>query len=241
MKTVYWCPVLKQDNSGVDELKIYAPERVIKTLDIKTFFGESVSRCPAVVNELKNTFAIRSPISFHIDYNYNGNIVSNNPYDQHFTQEYLGPPNDENIHQIQDPAYLFFCEEDLTITQLPPYYEENTITENCMQITGTYNISKWARPVAPAIKFKSNKSEYKVSRGEIICYYKFNTDDTIKLQKFDGTELFQNPLGVPMQCLRYKNLKLNPIIPTPLVECYEAFQQARFKKKLMKYIKDNLL
>lgn len=241
MKTVYWCPVIKNDNLGVDELKIYEPESVIKTINPKDFFGLDASRCPAIVDEIKNTFAIRSPIDFHINYDAEGDIISNSPYDQQFLANYLGQPNPERVHQIQDPCYFFFCEEDLTVTQLPAYYAENSVTENCMQITGTYNISKWARPVAPAIKFKKHTSEYSVTRGDIICYYKFNTEEKIRLQRFDGSKMFQDSLGVPMQCLRYKFLKSNPMIPTPLAECYNAFMQAKFKKKIMNYIRENLL
>ena len=242
MKTIYWCPVVMINNRGVDELKIFEPEPLIKTLNIKTFFGDSgVNRCPAVIDELKNTFVIRSPIDFHLDYDLNGEVISNSNYDMQFTAEYLGPPNAEKIHQVQDPCYFFFCEEDLTLTQLPPYYEENEFTKHCLQLTGTFSISRWARTVAPAFKFKKDSSVYDVKRGDIICYFKFNTSDNIKLQKFNGNKMFQDPLGVPMQCLRYREFKKNPFIPTSLTESYNAFQKSRFNKKMMQYIKENLL
>src|SRR6056300_1239730 len=101
MKTVYWCPVIKNDNLGVDELKIYEPESVIKTINPKDFFGLDASRCPAIVDEIKNTFSIRSPIDFHINYDAEGDIISNSPYDQQFLANYLGQPNPEKVHQIQ--------------------------------------------------------------------------------------------------------------------------------------------
>ncbi len=44
-----------------------------------------------------------------------------------------------------------------------------------------------------------------------------------------------------MQCLGYKNLKAKRFVPTPLVECYEAFRKANYKKRIMKYIEENIV
>ena len=49
---------------------------------------------------------------------------------------------------------------------------ENNFTENAMGISGTYNISKWVRPVRPAFKFKKGMNSINLKEGDHISYFK---------------------------------------------------------------------
>jgi hypothetical protein len=57
--------------------------------------------------------------------------------------------------------------------------------------------------------------------------------------RFDSAKLFESKTGPVMQCLGYKNLKAKRFLPTPLQECYDAFNNARYKNRLLNYIKEN--
>jgi hypothetical protein len=74
-----------------------------------------------------------------------------------------------------------------------------------------------------------------------VCYFKFNTTEKIRMVRFDSAKIFESKTGPIMQCLGYKNLKANRFIPTPLKECYNAFNSARYRKRILNYIKENIV
>tara|TARA_B100000123_G_scaffold241484_2_gene195273 strand:+ start:210 stop:944 length:735 start_codon:yes stop_codon:yes gene_type:complete len=244
MKTIYWSPVINvPDNQEfVSELKYFEPYTVYKDMNAKEFFGYGASICPAIVDETKNTFAAKSPIDFHVAFDYENQKVSSkydHPVD--FMINFVGQPNPENVHQLDHPCFIFYCEDELTMTQLPPYYEQSHFQANCIGLSGTYNISSWIRPVRPAFKFRKGCNTLDIKRGETLCYFKFNTSEKIRLVRFDSAKLFESKTGPVMQCLGYKNLKAKRFVPTPLIECYEAFRKANYKKRIMKYIEENIV
>lgn len=244
MITVYYSPVLEtpENSEFVSELRYNEPTTVYKTLNTREFFGLGATMCPAIVDELKNTFAVTSPIDFHCKFNYETQqATSKYEYDYNWMLKFIGIPNEEHIHQLQHPCYLFYSDTPLTVTQMHPYYSESQFAESTMSITGTYNIESWLRPLRPAFKFKTGKNEIDIVRHDPLCYFKFNTDEKIKLVRFDSTELFETKNSMVYQCLGYKGLKANRLIPTPLKECYEVFRKHNYKKRIMKYIKENLV
>lgn len=249
-KTVYWSPVIiGQDWPLVSALRFYEPERLIKRINPTEFFGPATAKCPAMVDELKNTFALRSPLDLHIEYeeDFKGAICHTDfektffkEYEHHILDEMITPPNPHRIFQLSYMGHFFFCEEPLTITQLHPYYEDNEYTENVMGISGTMDISSWLRPVQPGFKFKKDKRTINIKDGDAVTYYKFNTEDNVVLKRFDATDLYSSHTGVMKSCLSFKEHK--PATHTySLKACYDAFIKARYHKKTMKYINENLL
>ena len=242
--TVYWSPVVKGTrhlgrlDDEVSELKFFEPETVFKTINAKEFLGFSASRCPAITDELKKTFAIRSPIDYEARFDYTtGSAEFGCEYSLEFNQDFVGPPNEERIHQLRYPAYIFFTEEPgLEVTQLPAYYENNSFTQNTMILTGSYDISSWVRQVLPAFKF-SNDTVVDLKRGDIIMYFKFNTNKTIKLVQFDSDN--HDTRKIIERCLQFKGYKKRWWIPDKLTEIYEVFHKHKMNKRMMKIIKEN--
>jgi len=242
--TVYWSPIVKGTRSlgrlddEVSGLRFFPPEQVSKTLDAKEFFGFSASRCPAITDELKKTFAIRCPIDYSAEIDYvNGNVNFGCEYTEQFNIDFIGPPNEERIHQLRYPAYLFFSEEPgLEITQLPAYYENNSFAKNTMMLTASYDIGSWVRQVLPAFKFRDTTT-VDLKRGDIMMYYKFNTDKKIKLVQFDSDN--HETRKIMESCLQYKGYKEKWWIPDKLAECYESFHVHSFRKRMLKIIEQN--
>lgn len=241
-KTVYWSPVITGDDWPlISELKYYEPERLLKRIKPVEFFGPATAKCPAMVDELKNTFAIKSPIDLHIDFGKDfDNPVCHNGYPLDALAEIIDPPMPERIFQLHAASILLFCEEELTVTQLHPYYEDSSFTENVMGISGTLDISSWLRPVQPGFKFKKDRHILDIKDGEVVSYFKFNTTDTVVLKRFDGTDLYKKEHSIAKHCVSYKNFKPNSHTQT-LETCYHAFKEAKFDKRVIKYIQDNLL
>ena len=242
-KTVYWAPIIiGQDWPLVSELKMYEPERVIKRINPIDFFGPATARCPAMVDELKNTFAIKSPIDLHIDFgkNFDNPVCFNEGYTNEFLTQLINSPNPHRIFQLNYVSVIFFSEESLTVTQIHPYYEDTSFTENVMGITGSFDISSWVRPVQHGFKFKKDKHVLNIKDGDVVMYYKFNTLENVELKRFDATGLYQDHSSIMNSCLSFKEHKPHNFTYS-LKACYDAFKRANFNKKMIKYINNNLV
>ena len=116
--TVYWSPIVKgtanlfDRSDDLSELKYFDPIPVNRTLNVKKFLGPSASMCPAMTDEMTRTFAIKAPIDFYVLYDKdNQSAAFKYDYGDEFNKLYAGPPNEENIHQLRYPSYLFFSDE----------------------------------------------------------------------------------------------------------------------------------
>jgi hypothetical protein len=238
MRTVYWA-TYPEDNFFISELKYYAPEHVLKDLDNKQFFGGSGGVCPAILGDARNTFSIKAPIDFSITFNNDWTHANSKyEYSSDFIEKLIGNIDDKVI-QLRDPTYFFFSEESLIMNQLPPYYEENEFNKNCMGLSASFNISQWFRVVKPAFRMRKNCNTIEFNRGDSLMYLKFFTDEKINLVQFDPSA-FINSNIIP-GIMGYKLNKKLPLVPTRLTEGYEAFKRAKYNKRILKIIKDNLL
>lgn len=243
MKTVYWASFPPIENSiFVSELKYAEPINVFKDLKPLEFFGPSVSKCPAIANEAKNTFKINSPIDLSVTFNEDFTQV-NSKYkiDFDFVKHFIGPFGPDKIIQLAAPTYLFYCEESLEMTQLPPYYEQSNFVKNCMGISGTFNINKWFRVVKPSFKIRDNAYTIEFDTNTALMYLKFNTEEKINLVRFDASPFYNEHKDILNNIVSFKLQKKNPLIPTKLSDGYDAFMQARYNKRILKIIKENLL
>jgi hypothetical protein len=240
MKTVYWAKYPEQSEHSISELSYRPPESILKDINPAEFFGELAGRCPSMLDECRNTFKIKSPVDLHLTFN-DDFTSCNSKYKQQlpFISQLIGSIGPERIVQMSSPTYLFYCDEDLTMSQLPPYYEETDFTNGCIGVSATYNINKWFRPVKPTFKLKKNNTTIDIKMDDAICYYKFNTDEKIKLVQFDA-EVFNNN-SILKNILTYKFNTKHPFAPSKLIDNYNAFVQARYNKKIIKIINDNLL
>lgn len=242
--TVYWSPLVKGTRNIFDladdlsELKYFEPIPVNRTLDVKKFLGPSASMCPAMTEEMTRTFAIKAPIDFFAEYDYENNSAAfKYDYGDEFNKEYAGPPNEEGIHQLRYPSYLFFSDEPgLTMTSLPAYYEDNNFTENCKVLSGSFDISSWVRQWNIAVKFTKQKV-IDIKRGDVLIYYRVNTNKKIKLVKFDSNNAETRKMME--RCLSFKHYKAKWFVPHKLAESYEAFHRHKMHKKMLEIVQEN--
>jgi len=79
---------------------------------------------------------------------------------------------------------------------------------------------------------------------QIMCYYKFNTDEKVKLIRFDGSKLY-DPIdksrSIFINCVAYKTHSYNEYVPKTLIDCYNSFKRGRYRKRMMKYIDEHRL
>ena len=65
MKTVYWATFPVQDEFTISELRYKEPESLLKNIVPAEYFGQEAGRCPAIVNECRNTYKIQKNKGYH--------------------------------------------------------------------------------------------------------------------------------------------------------------------------------
>ena len=243
MKTVYWGSFPPEENSvQISELHYSEPESILKDLNPIQFFGPDASKCPAIIDEGKNTFKINSPIDIDVLFNEDfTRFDSKYPTEDGFLQYYIGSFGPDRVIQLAQPTYLFFSEEPLLMTQLPPYYEQSDFTDHCMGLSATFDISRWFRVVKPSFRLRKGSRRIAMNTNTAIMYVKFNTDEKIKLIRFNASPFQKQHRNIINHMMTFKFHKKNPLVPTKLTAGYEAFMRARYNKRIIKVIKDNIL
>jgi hypothetical protein len=219
-------------------LRLEEPIPLLKHMDYREFFGPVVSRCPAIIDDLKNIFVIKSPVDLKIQMGKDFIKVENQ--EMNFTKAFLGAPQGKfGIHQL-GMGYLFFSEKSLVSTQLPAYYESNSFTENTFIISASFDCGQWYRPSAkPAFIVKPGITEVDIKEGDPLIYIKFNTQEKVKLIEFDDDEIRKlQEHGPEWACT---NLKKHSGGTLSLAKCYDYFNRFKMRKRVLKLIKNNII
>ena len=248
--TVYWT----RSNPGIDDLQMigFGPDAVLssmripepvpllKHMDYQEFFGPLVARCPAIVDDLKNIFVIKSPVDLKLHISMNKFSIKVENQEMNFTKAFLGESQGKfGIHQL-GMGYLFFSEKSLIATQLPAYYESNSFVNNTFSISASFDIGQWYRPSAkPAFIFKPGTTEIDIKEGDPLIYIKFNTQEKVKLIEFNDTEFKR--LGDQSPEYLCSNLKKHSPFTISLAKCYEYFNQYKMRRRILKLIKNNIV
>ena len=246
--TVYWTrcnPGFKDlgasgfaTDTYMSPMRYEAPVPLLKHMDYQEFFGPSVSKCPAIVDDIKNTFVIKSPVDITLKISGNKFDVDNQTLP--FAQAFLGNPQGKfGIHQLSQ-SYLFFAEKSLILSQLPAYYEQNNFVDSTFAISASFDIGRWYRPAAkPAFIIKKGVKQITIKQGDPLIYIKFNTSEKVKLVEFDDVE-FRNleERSPEWVCTSLKRQAANII---PLAKCYEFFEQYHMRRRILKLIKNNII
>lgn len=221
-------------------LRIPAPEPLLKHLDYQTFFGPLVSKCPAIVDDLKNVFVIKSPVDIQMEIDPMTKKINVIKQELDFAKAFIGDPQGKwGIHQL-GIGYLFFAEKSLQATQLPAYYNENDFTKGTHTISSSFDIGNWFRVAGkPAFMIKPGTKTIDIKEGDPLIYYKFNTTEKVKLIEFDDQELQQLEEKSPEWLCSTLKDHTDKVIT--LEKCYAYFNQFKMRQRLLKLIKRNIL
>lgn len=151
-----------------------------------TFYGASkgaqMSRCPAHVDALKNTYVVCSPIDYEIEINKEQQWVnvSHPPLlpttfvDPRFDQEGASP---YPLFSLSFGEMVFSApNQDVWMEQIDPYLEWER--KNKVRIVGgIFNIHRWTRPVQASFEQQEKNIKVSVKRGDPLFYVRFTTGD----------------------------------------------------------------
>ena len=221
---VYWG---EYDVGKNKEMLYFPPIPLMKEL-LKQHLPENIEeyfRCPAAQDEIRNTYIIKAPSDLEINLTNNDIKAYGFENEPIFVRSAKGRWVDFNLEHV------FFAPTTLRMTIYPAYLSDNEITRGTRFFPGTYDISKWIRPINPSYLIHSNN--LKVKRGDALYYIKFHTDKKITFKHFYLTDnlkvLIQRCLNIKFY---YKKLKLNYL--------YDLFLEKNYNKRVLKEIKSNL-
>ncbi len=192
----------------------------------------AIQYCPAFNDNLKNVFALRS--LYNYEFFVDGSSVYSKDFDQKFFNDHVVARSLEERFFSFKNSYIFFTEDpSLEVTFYEyPFLEDNNITNNCMPVSGKFDIGKWFRNTEFAFYLKQSALSFKIDQGEIYSYMRVHTKDKIQFKQFrftDKLKEYQND-GFYLNNVSIKLGKLE--------NYYKYFKN---KNLILKEIKSNLI
>jgi hypothetical protein len=171
------------------EAAFFEPEPIFKLLTNSRSKDTSYLKCPAFQDYYKNCFLLRAPIDITINISNQldgSKYASIDKYTQEFFDEHIKIRYEKGhkypILQISF-FYVFYADESLTIEQLSPSMHKTEFQNNINVISGTYDISKWIRPVDFAFEVIDDTKPIVIKRGDPMYYLRFLTPNKISLTR----------------------------------------------------------
>jgi|TARA_R100001460_G_scaffold4506_5_gene12712 hypothetical protein len=233
--TIYWSP---GDVDLHHDWSILYKDPSILGSDLRKRMSKNIEKtsnlfyCPAVKDLTSRIAVLKAPMSCHYKMRENEFIpVSKNFLNITFPHK----PNFENNMMFQlSTSYIFFCEEDVKMTLTSPYFSDSPHLKYGSIIPGSFNISTWFRNINMEFNLWGDIEEFKFKKNEDMAYVHFDSEHEIELKRFDFNERLLRIIRTCSSAGTWEKF-------VPLMERYKRFKEARFKKIILKEIKQNLL
>ena len=224
---VYWCCIEKE------WMRAEEPVPVLNDFSKDNKYTESgILRCPAMRDEMTNTFSLRSIYDY--EFTVSENDVSSHLYDQDFFNKHVVIRSiKERIFSFSQEIIFFTDEPSLMMSaNLHPYLENNEITKRCISLPGKFDIGKWFRTVEYGFMLNRDSDQFKINMGDVYQYITFHTDEKIVFKQFYKTDKIQQML------YDTRDIRSNRKNFVLLDWFYKKF---RFKNFVLKEIRENLI
>jgi hypothetical protein len=219
---IFWCPAHRdlKDFSWV-EIAYQEPKHLYPLLRAKRE-GAHYLKCPALSENLKNSFVVTAPYDLNISFDKENNNISTDRYGQIFFDTFVNNrrnqafPNNPFLFSLTI-NYLFYSHEsvEMELKEVPLLTSEST--KNIKLVPGKFNISKWLRPIEFAAEVIDSTQPVTLRTGDPIYTINFITKDNVpvKLTRIENTDKLHEKVTA---CLELK--KIRPGLN--LKQCYEA-------------------
>ena len=239
MINVYWSPwhhfdVYHERNLSYDDPK-WLIEEITKKSN-RSNQADNFFKCPAAINQFKNTLVCRNTSDVDVEF-VNGGI-ENRLQSPRINSQVLVSIKPASVLGARTICYscnwVFFADKPVHITTSSPYAHRTDMNNYGYYVPGTYDISRWFRPVEFAFQMWDGVDEFRSKEGDPLIYVKFNTDEKINLQRFELTKEIYNISKSCMSLKKFSNIK-------QLNKLYDIFTRNKTNKLLLNEIKRNVL
>ena len=211
MSKVYWTTrcmnVDDEDMKASLDLLVVEPIPFLKWLTNNREKSDYM-KCPAVIDFFKNTFVITAPFDIQINIDENTRYVltdkSQEIYDSFILNRSHQSSDNDPLILTLPPNLIFWSNDDIVIESLPMFLDTSESFENINLIPGTFNISKWIRPLDFTVEVKDLSKPITIKRGEPLFCVKFITKKGNKVE-LERTELTAELEYVVRGCTILKN------------------------------------
>jgi hypothetical protein len=232
---VYWAVSNVLQGNMVSQSLYFDPEPVNNLTvfkDYKTAHKHNNFKlCPSYLDHIENLYALRFPIDYTLDLN--GGVRSEQ-FDRRFFENFVFV-REEGVLGF-NVRHVMFCEEPLTMSITPAYLEDNDISNNTIVFPGQFDIGRWFRNTDCAFQVKQGVKRLQVQRGDAFNYIRFHTEQQVELVRFEYTPEIahiHNDILSSKMILGNRSPKLSYY--------YEIFKQSRWRGKLLRLIRANIL
>lgn len=240
MITIYWSPWLAKDiYDGLNIL--YQPPKSLSKyyadLINKDNIHDNFLKCPAHVNLTKNIFYLESPYDVSLVYQNNQlhDISTNKASNMNDFCQIKTPSLERGLTVNLYMNWVFFSDTDLFLESTPPYMHKTSMVNSGFYVPGTYNISRWFRPLEGALQlWDDNITSLQLKCGDPLMYVKFNTNEKINFKRFYLSDEIRDISRGCMHVKRYKTIK-------DLTKLYEIFTSSKTRLRLLNEIKRNVV
>ncbi len=208
------------------------PERLTKSIkkEYAKYDVTGLLQCPSIADTIKDYYVINAPCDLLIKITKGkSHKVFNTSADPHVLmvdesgEDVKKHPN--AIQWLGDFYLCMFAPTETILTLYPPFMHKSDI----FGVAGSFDISKWFRPISFSSIYKGDPIEIK--EGEPMAYLTFNKQ--VKFKRFTVTE--------PMVSIADSCLGLKVHSPrASLAYSYERFKINRYNKQIMKLINEQL-
>ena len=197
----------------------------------KNLKNKAYQSCTAFRESSKNIYFFKQPLSTYIKFDDHGNIVENNDYQYYINRE----SSLLNCFSCDfDFGWIFYSEESLVIKWTDTYMHNTTTKQFGFLNSGSFDISRWFRPLNLTYHLWENVKEFKTEKDDPAAYIEFLTDKEIILKPFLLTQEIINISKAGEEIVKNKSNQ-------SLSELYNIFIKNNLKTALIKEIKNNII
>jgi hypothetical protein len=231
---IYWAPffALTEDWTILYKKPEVLFEKLKINIDDNLDKKNNLFLCPAVKNLASRTVIIKNPIETHYEMKDNRFIPT--------SKNYMGiklhhQPSLKNCLLFEYCFhFIFFSEEDLSLTLTSPYFSDCPHLNYGSIVPGKFNISKWFRPIGFEFNLKENIKEFKIKEDEDMAYINFDSKNEIELIQFNMNEKLIKIA---------KSIKESPSWEkfVPFYKRYKRFAESNLSKIILNEINKNIV
>ena len=222
------------NNSGLglalgQDMVFFEPEPLIPWL--KKEKGElNYLKCPAVIDYVKNMYAIKSPFDYSFEFDAESNILVSQERDMEFFNTWLmkrQSNGSKNCFFTLNINAIFVSEKPVILEALPAMFHDNDFIRKINWVPGSFDISRWYRHAEVTCETREPKGTIKIKRGDVLFYVKLNPEknDKVVLEKMSREEE-QTVFPLARACTSIKRIQPG----FNLKQCYELFDKIRPSK-----------